>query len=95
MPNLTYLMLHKYILELFIKTQEVNELRILPADAQDWRNIVFGVHIEFVDGLHRTEHAVFVFVFVDTQLWLSWNQQPTLQVQYPFRFTTVQIQKPR
>jgi len=35
MPNLTYLMLHKYILELFIKTQEVNELRILPADAQD------------------------------------------------------------
>ena len=49
----------------------------------DALDVVFGLFNKIVDRLDAAEYAVLVFIFVNAQVRLTWDQQPVLVDQTP------------
>ena len=76
-------MIKKYVLERLLHAQKVNQLRVLSALLDDALDVVFGLFNKIVDRLDAAEYAVLVFIFVNAQVRLTWDQQPVLVDQTP------------
>ena len=76
-------MIKKYVLERLLHAQKVNQLRVLSALLDDALDVVFGLFNKIVDGLDAAKYAVLVFIFVNAQVRLTWDQQPVLVDQTP------------
>jgi hypothetical protein len=76
-------LIKKYVLERLLHAQKVNQLRVLSALLDDALDVVFGLFNKIVDGLDAAKYAVLVFIFVNAQVRLTWDQQPVLVDQTP------------
>ena len=61
----------------------MDQFRILSALLNDSLNVELWLSDEIIDGLNTAKYTVFIFVFVNAQVWFSWNQESILVYQTP------------